>query len=443
VNSQNPSQLPLWQRILHRASEFALAIAGCIFLGLASLAFLAGHSPSALIEFFSPSYRLAAGICVVTIFVVLVFWLPAAVVTHGIRRGWLTWRVMAACWLAVGALALWLQWDDSSLLYPTSLEDNFSTFPGADMSYTTLMRYPKRPKGPEAIALSNVKWAVPSAGPAIYGDARRRFSFVAEKRAALAADWERLAPQREWLAELNRFDRIGDLAQMAVSDTISFNIWGLLSQRTCAQALGLALDGKGDEAIDVLIPMLEVGRKLQPFSLTLVRGMIGMTVEKSGLETAGMVLDRTPVSAAARSRLLAALGPDDSKAIARHLVLSDYPYFISQIRNFGVGDLATRDSTNPYVMRRVLNALGSLFINPKATANAYARQMLSLAAAAEDRDLPRLSRTAIDQEEGGPPMKNLVGWLMTMSYRPSLDYIMRNFWSMADLREALRARLKG
>lgn len=442
MHSQEPAPLPRWQRILRAVSACGLALALCLILALAVLVFMTGHSPIRLVEHFSLDSRLAVGVCIGGLIAGLVVYLPSALVDHGLRKGWLTWRVMAACWLAVGAVALWLQWDDSSVLYPTSLEENYSTYPGADMSYTTLMRYPKHPTSPEALALSNVKWQVPSAGPATFGDAQRRFTFLTAKRAGLAADWETLAPQREWLAELSRFDRIGDLPPVEASDTISYNIWGLLSQRCCAQALSLAMDGKGDEAIDTLIPLLEVGRKLQPYSRTLVRGTIGMTVEKAALETAGFVLDRSPVSAAARSRLLAALGPNDSKAIARHLVLSDYPFFISQIGHFGVGDLATRDSTNPYVVRRALNALGSQFLNPNATMNAYARRMLSQATAAEERDLGRLS-AAIERTGGGPPMKNLVGWLMISSYSPSLDYFMRSFWSMADLREALRTRLQG
>ncbi len=92
-------------------------------------------------------------------------------------------------------------------------------------------------------------------------------------------------------------------------EILSFQVLRSVSQHGLAMASLAALDGHGDEAIDTLLPILEVSRKIQPYSRTLVRDMIGCVIEHNSLATAAFILDTTAVSPAARNRLLRARAP--------------------------------------------------------------------------------------------------------------------------------------
>jgi len=81
-------------------------------------------------------------------------------------------------------------------------------------------------------------------------DGGKWLEYITANRAALEADWEILAPQRRWWAELNAFERLGDLTPPRWDfDIISFRVWRTLSQHSCAIASLQALDNQGDAAI--------------------------------------------------------------------------------------------------------------------------------------------------------------------------------------------------
>jgi hypothetical protein len=443
MNNVDTSRPPLWLRALRAAAIIGLAAALCLILALAVVAFLARHSPSSFIERFEPGNRLMVGVCIGILVALAIVLVPSALVSLGERKGCLSWKGIAVRWLAVGAVFVWLSWDDAAVRHPLSMEDFSPSFPGADSSYALLMRYSKYHPSPEAKAFEGAKWDVATAGPATIGDADKRFAFVAAKRSELEADWMRLSPQRRWLADLDSFERIGDVTQAdPAADVVSFRVWMALSQRSSARAIGLAMDGKGDDAIDTLVPLIEVARKLQPYSRTLVRGMVGVHVEKVALEAAGSILDRVQVSAAARGRLLAALEPNDGPGLARHLVLSEYPNFVAVIRAARFGDVAIQGDGHVGLAQRALNFLGRLFINQNATVNAYGDRMLVLASAAEARDEDAIAADARVNDSYIPGMKNIIGELMIISSMPSYDHVIREYWHMVDEREALRGRLQ-
>ena len=224
----------------------------------------------------------------------------------------------------------------------------------------------------------------------------------------------------------------------------TFKVWRTLAQRSCAQATLLALDGRRDEAIATLAPMLEAGRKLQPSSRTLVRPTIGIVIERMCVETAGIVLDLGSVSAAARARLAAALGAENSAAMARRLILVEYAQFAPTFFKAKLGDtLAPSKGIGP-VVRGPLNLLGGLFVNPNATINLLGQHVFELAALAEARQLGKFSvrqQGFGDTELRRPGMKNLFGRHMVSMATSAYTKVLDSHWKTADLREALRQRL--
>ena len=162
------------------------------------------------------------------------------------------------------------------------------------------------------------------------------------------------------------------------------------------------------------------------------------------VETAGIVLDQGPVAAAARARLAAALGAENSAALARRMILVEYLHFVPMFFRTKLGDhFASGRSIGP-VVRAPLNLLGGLFFNPNATINLYGQHVFELAALAEARELGKFSvrqQGFDDTELRRPGMKNLFGRLMINMATPAYGKVLDSHWKTADLREALRQRL--
>jgi hypothetical protein len=248
------------------------------------------------------------------------------------------------------------------------------------------------------------------------------------------------------LGELAAFDRIGDLTPADPSaNIISFQAWRMLSKHTCAVATLLALDGHGDEAIALLVPQLEVSRKLQLSSRRLTRTMIAEVVERVTLQTAALVLDRTTVSVASRARLAAALAHENGPALARRMILMEYVQFTPFFNRMKLGDqLAATWGNGKTLLRRPLNFLSALLFNPIATTNLNGDHMRELAELAEARELNKLS--ACGRDFGNlilmkPGIKNVGGRLMLSMAVPAYSKVVESHWKTADLRVALRDRL--
>lgn len=431
---------PFWLRLLRSLVAIGLALALTVITALAVIGCLpvVNESFKELFSWGSKIPKVAVGLTV--LFVTLV---PLIVLAVAERKRWLSWPVLAASWLVVLPVLGWLAWDEPAIRQPITIEEFSPAFPGVEQSYAVLMQYSKQTPSEEAKAFTALKPAVQYFG-ANPREPAKWLESVTKNRPGLEADWAALAPQRRWFGELAAFDRIGDLTPSDYSaNIISFQPWRTLSQRTCAAATLLALDGHGDEAIALLVPLLEVSRKLQLSSRTLVRTMIAVVVERMALETAGLVLDRTPVSAASRARLTAALANENAPALARRLLLVEYVLF-APLTRMKLGDhlAATRESGFP--LRRPLNFLGGLFFNPIATTNIYGDRVRELADLAEARELGKF---AVRSQDFGnillkePGMKNVGGRLMLTMAVPAYSKILESHWKTADLRVALRTRL--
>ncbi len=437
-----PVRAPLWLRLLRSLVLIGLCLALTSITALAVIGCLPVVNESFKQLFAWGSKIPKTAISLTVLFVILV---PLIVLALAERKRWLSWPVLAASCLAVLPVLGWLAWDEPAIRQPITIEEFSPAFPGAEQSYAVLLQYSKQTPSEEAKAFGAFKPAIQfsGAGP---GQPAQWLEFVIKNRTALEADWVSLAPQRRWLGELAAFDRIGDLTPSDYgAKIITFEPWRTLTQRTCAMATLLALDGRGDDAFALLVPQLEVSRKLQLSSRTLVRTMIALVIERMSLETAGVVLDRKPVSAASRARLAAALAHDNAPALARRLLLAEYVTFTPVFSRMKLGDsIAATWGNEKTLLRRPLNFLSALFFNPIATTNIYGDRVRELADLAETRELGKFAVRSQDfghllVTESG--MKNVGGRLMLTMAVPAYNKIVESHWKTADLRVALRARL--
>ena len=431
---------PLRVRFLRSLVIIALVLALTL---IAALSYLGGAF--AAVETFFQGKEDAPD-TLLTVLGIIVVLLPATLAIWAGRRHWLTWRVLGAGWVLVGAVLVWLAWDDPFLRHPLTIEEIAPAFDGAERSHAAILEYGKQKPTEEAKAFSKAKWKVEYVkhSPA---DTDKWVEFLNANRAGLEADWAAAAPQRAWLDRLNAFDRLGDLAVADFdADIPSFQIWRYLSQRTAAMASLQALEGKGDEAVATLMPMLEVSRKFETSGRSLVRLMIARVCQKMCYQTAGFILDRTNPSPASRAKLRAALEGGNGPAGARRLILTEYAGLISAINKVPLGEALTLMSWGrPSLPTRMLAWIGQVLFNRRATANLYGDYAYELAALAESRDLGAFAARQeafvhSSLQKGG--MKNLGGRMLVNMAVPAYQKVVKSYWEIEDLRFALLKRLE-
>ncbi|MFY9923988.1 MAG: hypothetical protein WAK51_05855 [Opitutaceae bacterium] len=356
------------------------------------------------------------------------------------RRSW--YRIAFGYAVVAGVFA-YLVHDDPTIRRPLTLEQVSPGFPGAERSFGVMMRYGKaHPLGLNFKA-PTFKDPFPTLVPEPSGRWR---ATVTSRRAEFESNWIELAPVRAWLTELEALGPIADLTPAhADAEIIAFQPLRSLSQHGIAIASLQALDGHGDEAIDTLLPILQLGRGLQPSSRTLVRAMIGVVIERLSLETANFILDNAAVSPAARARLAAALLGGDPEAGARHLLAIEYAFQLGAFGGARAGDILAEwgpRANHPW-LRRTLNALSPFIYNPHATFNLYGDLYSDLQDLAGRRQLeqmgPRMKKF-IDLD-ARPSFKNAFGKSLAQLTVPAYLKVTENYWRAQDQRAALVARL--
>lgn len=355
----------------------------------------------------------------------------------------LSWRLKLRSWwwIAGGYLALapvyvYLATDDPVILHPITLEEISPAFPGAEKGYEVLMRYGKgHPLGKNFVHPPSVLAGKSALEPGPWRET------ILQHRAAFEARWIEIAPVRTWWNEVNTFDRLADLVPAGPdSEILAYSPCRAISQTGCAIATLRALDGHGDEAIDILIPLIEVARKLQPSGRTLVRLMIGVVVERMALETASFVLDTAPVSAATRARLAAATRPGNAELAARRLLVVEYANSLGGVQQMPLS-AALVSPQHPW-LGRFLDTLSPFIFNRRASYNLYGELYADLQEMLARRDVAKMSAREQQFWQAHPPQfKNFLGTLIMRMAIPAYTKVGDSFWKMQDARTQLHARL--
>ncbi len=436
-------------RVLRIALLGILAISAALLLSLVlatySAALRYGISDLLGVPFSSHHFR---GVSEVTIAAILVG--PVLVMATGfLFLAWAlrqtSWRRVALGYAVLAGILSFLARDEPAFTHPFTFLSPAEATPEARESFSLFMRYGRH----EALGrdFQEPTFTEPYPKWNAVETATWRADVLAH-RADFASHASALAPALAWWRDLDRFSQIGDLTPPdPESDIPAFQVLRALSHQALGAASLLAIDGRGDEAVDTVLPLLTVSLKLQPDSRTLVRTMIAIVIERLSLETTGFILDTAPVSPAARARLLAAVKGGDPVPGARRLVGGfDYAFMQVSLGSKSAGELFTyydSRSTHPW-LRAVMNAASPVLYNPKATFNAYGRLVGDQQDLAATRDYAGMEarNAAFLATDAAPRPKNFIGRLMLRSMVPAYVNVTKNYWRTEDLRAALTKRLE-
>lgn len=357
-----------------------------------------------------------------------------------------SWARLAVGYVALAGVLVYLAHDEPTFRHPVTMEEISPVFPGAEASYAVLMRYGNQhPLGQSFKApVFKGRWPFVD-GPGKPEAWRKAITAI---RPELEANWAGLTTERAWWAELSAFDRIGDLMPAQYdAEIMTFAVVRAVTQYGVAIASLQAIDGHGDEAIDTLLPILGVGRKLQPYSRSLVRSMVSVVVEKMSLNAAAFILDTTPVSAAAKAKLVAALEGGDPERGARNLLATEYARQFGWMSHEKAGNLLSvvqngSDNRHPWGTR-VLNLISPLAYNPHITFNQVGDLYADMSDLTAKRELDKFDARwkSYFDEASGAGIKNLFGRYLTMMMIPAYQKVAESYWQTQDLRASLLARL--
>jgi hypothetical protein len=405
-----PSPLAAVDRTLRFLSWFVFALIVLLLLVLAGLStFLSGKITDVLVAL--------AG---------------ASILVFALRRLPLKgWARIGLAYVPLAPVLIYLATDDAAIRRPLTMEEFSPAFSGAEKSYAVLMRYGRQhPAGRDFKFRSS-----PQVSQALRGWSAKDPGWknaLLDHRSELESAWAELAPVRSWWAELNGFESIGDLTpERWDAEIMGFQPVREFAHHACAIASLQALDGDGEAAFATLLPLLEVSRKLEPSSRTLVRFMIARVVQRMALETAAFVLDTTSVSPVTRERFAAALtGGTAGEDGARRLVTIEYAWATSvtlqpdslvhaagEIRekSLWLTPLVTPVSTFVFNSRRTINLYGD-----------YTAELQDLAGHRETEKLGSYHKEFFEQRYW-PHFKNLGGCFLLSEMTPAYQKVVEAY----------------
>ncbi len=355
------------------------------------------------------------------------------------------WSRLLVGFLVAAPVLAYLAHDDSELRLPLQ---HPIAFEGADKSFEVLMQYGKKhPLGRDFREPRRSYQPKPNWDPS---KADAWAEWLPANRELIEADWAELAPLHAWWQELATFDRIADLtANNYDAELLAFEPVRAYVRRACAVAALQALDGRGDEAFATLQPVVNVSRRLEPESRTLVRFMIARAMQKLAVDTATFVLDRASVSTAARQRFAAGLSRGVGGAAgARRFAGMEYSIATGTCRSLPTWDFLFFETGEGSMFRIFANAtpkpllgLVTRFVcNPTRTFNIYGEYTQRLQDIVARRELNSIN--PIHDDFVRLRFKNVLGSLFIAKIIPEYGKLAESYWKIDDARMVLLARLE-
>ena len=360
---------------------------------------------------------------------------------------WLTrlsWPWLVVAYGGMALLTGFLVQDEAPVHPPLTLAALAPGFPAAERSNAVLKRYYyNQPAG------RNFKWRGLNFVTTPEQEATWR-ELLDKRRAEIEANWTALEPVRAWIDELNAFGRIGDLDEEPLAwTTIQHMVPRIYTQNAMAMAGIRALDGQGDAALGVLLPLLEVGGKLEAAAHGTSNFDFGRSMQNAALLGADFVLKTSPVSAPVRARFAAALANrGGAQGMRRAFAIRQAGVTVAS-SSLGSSDFYEQNPTLGFLLRS-LGWVRAMVFNRQAVLNRWDALFSDLGELAARRDqagvVRRVEEFVADRDKW--VFKNVGGvwfsWLVfqQLNLKEANKRIVQSYWEVEDRRAALLERLQ-
>lgn len=346
--------------------------------------------------------------------------------------------------LASLALVLgWLATDDATIRHDPDHPALRSDFPEAAATHALVLRYSKGAPDSLHHTFTPSRLVFPELGTDP-GKREKFTTFITQNRAAIQTHWTELRPLRNWFDEMAATPLLGDLTTNFDDPIPAFAPMREVARFASAQACLLALEGRSDEAVALLIPVFDAAQKLEVNARTLVRRMVAITLQRQVIGALEYVLDEDKLTAATSddlSRMLRSSLQDPAEG-ARLLCLAEYGIQSDLLLSPRLHQVDFGD--NPRSLN-IARTASFFFYNPKGTVNRAGDILHAMAEAGANRDALAMQNWEEQIWTTRHPSrflaKNLVGTQLIELSLPAYDKVIEVYWSVHDRRQALLARL--
>jgi hypothetical protein len=335
--------------------------------------------------------------------------------------------LIAPCWMY---LAL-----DERHVQPTPLPPLPASPSEAERaSYETTLRFADRKDGQPAKEFLSPKLAVPLP----FGRPAEWPAYLAKHGDEVQAARQGNVAGREYLQALDAFPSIADLTPPRFDAPIMpFKPWRDTMLLEITEAVRLAALGRGDEAAELLVPVLRVSRKLQDHSRTLVRFMVARVTLNRAMEAVKFVLEKSPPDAAHRKALAEVLAAGEGgPAMIGRIMWVDHTTMPSVIEGAPAGA--------PFGPKWLRYLPLATLLHPHRTLNEMARNCAIIADLAAKRDVAGIEarEKQLEARMSQVSFRNPIGHLLIGMLVPSFKGVVTNYWKGEDERLALIEALR-
>jgi hypothetical protein len=278
---------------------------------------------------------------------------------------------------------------------------------------------------------------------------------VSKDRAAFEEAWTNDTLGREWVDAMAAHEPVGIFPPAGFKDpAMTFSVL----RRHCMVRWGIAqlllIDGKSDEALRILLPLLQASYHLQKGGTSLVTQMIANVFIHGTHQRLQLILDADNLSSDARSEALAVLrGATSVELSIKNALLGEQLLVRSSIDSIGNAhtelttafQLAAAFSDTNHNYEAVGNRfLVRLFFNPHRSEREYSDFLNEASRLAQQRKLDRMNENAAAYAAkiSSWRLKNPVGQQLIAMALPAFQKTFGRFWEVEDQRLALLKRLQ-
>jgi hypothetical protein len=361
-----------------------------------------------------------------------------------------TWTRVAVLAVLVAPGWIYLSTDEAALL-PTPIPPLPVAPTGAERaSYETTLRFALRPgtRPVQEFMSPKLEVPLPFGRPGAWAD------YFAKHGVKAHAAWQANTVGREWLQALDAVPEIADLTpQRPGAMIMPFRPWRETVGLEVTEAMRLAAAGHGNEAVDMIVPVIRVCRKLQANSRTLVRFMSARVALDRAMAGVRFMLEKSPPDAAHRQALIAVLaaGEDGAAAIERAMWIESayWPTLMELTPGPGwaryLPTLLHRCRTCNAMTRHTAQIAALAARRDVTGIEALQQQQLNARAGSFGFRSPTGQMQLMELPGKNAPIafRNPLGELLLTLATPAYGRLVASYWKIEDERLGLLGRLRG
>jgi hypothetical protein len=270
-------------------------------------------------------------------------------------------------------------------------------------------------------------------------------TLVPTKREQIVKAWEADQLGKQWIDAVNKTPPKGVWPQGINSPIISYKPVRATCYIHTMYAYLLAIDGRYDEAMAALLPMIQAMQSIERTNGNIVHEMIANVVTKTGYSAAAEIMKRGTLSAGTRVKFREVLNaaPTPQQNI-RHAFLGEHEFLrgcMDAVEGKYAPLAAHQEGMDRWIDLIMKNGGKWILFNRNRTERMGLTALTQISTLAEARDLEGLKRWEPDWDKAHS-FRNPAGRMVIAVWMPGFSKLVPQIWEVDDMRLDLLKQLE-